>query len=99
MNKDKTESALLVTDLRFEGAGASERIIITLSTGEEEELDPDSLAYREPDLFCRAGKEKNTARFSRSPFIRILDGLREENGDFYLNICGRNLLLKKGNIQ
>jgi hypothetical protein len=99
MTEDTIKTSLLVTDLRFEGAGASERIIITLSNGDEEELDPDSLVYREPHLFCRAGKDKSTARFSRSPFIRILDGLREEKGDFYLNICGRNLLLKKGNIQ
>jgi len=88
--------AVFITGVRFEGFGSFERVIMNLTTGQTDELDPDTLYYRQNNaLYCSVLGGKFQARFMRSPSFHILDRLDEIEGSFYLTICGKRIKLEK----
>ncbi|MBN1532929.1 MAG: DUF1285 domain-containing protein [Spirochaetes bacterium] len=93
---DVEDAPVFVTGVRFEGFAAFERVFINLSTGEEEELDIQTLIYRKNNaLYCRVRQGSLTAKFRRSPSFHILERLDESGGRYYLTLCGKRIYLKK----
>jgi hypothetical protein len=86
---------VFVTDIRFEGFASFERAFIRLEGGDEEELRAETLFYRDNNLYCTVIKDGMTARFFRSPAVRILDRLTELNGEYSVNLCGKKIVLKR----
>ena len=91
------DAPYFVTGVRFEGFGTFERIFITLSSGESEELDPTTLFCKANNaLYCRIKKGRLTAKFKRSPSFNILERLDESpDGKYYVRLCGTNIELKR----
>jgi hypothetical protein len=87
---------LFITGARFDGFGSFEKVFITISTGEEEELDPETLYYRENNcLYCYVRKGRIPAKFSRSPSFQILERLEETDDIFFVDICGKRIVLRE----
>ncbi|HPR49756.1 MAG TPA: DUF1285 domain-containing protein [Spirochaetota bacterium] len=85
-----------VTGVRFEGFGPFEKIIMNLSNGETEVLDPSVLYYRDNNaLYCSVMKGKFEAKFMRSPSFHVLERLEETDGEFFLSLCGQRIKLEK----
>jgi hypothetical protein len=90
------DTPVFVTGVRFEGFGDFEKVHITLTTGDEEDLDIDTLHHRANNcLYCRVRNGRLIAKFKRSPSFQILDRLDESDDIFYLNICGRKIVLRR----
>lgn len=89
------DAPVFVTGVRFDGFAQCERIFLNLSTGQVEELNIESLVYRNSTLYCMIGDGSFMAKFKRSPAFHILDRLDESNGHYFLNICGRQIPLKQ----
>lgn len=90
------DAPYFVTGVRFEGFGVFEKILLTLSSGETEELDPNTLFCRENNaLYCRIKKGGMIAKFKRSPSFNILERLDEgPDGKYFVRLCGTNIELK-----
>lgn len=88
--------AVFVTGVRTEGFGDYERIYLTLTTGEEELLDPFSLSFKKNNcLYCLVRNGRMMARFKRSPSFRILERLQETDDIYFVRICGKRIVLKE----
>jgi hypothetical protein len=87
---------IFITGITIEGFGDSERILLNLSTGEVEELDIDSLFYRDNHcLYSYVRNGRIPAKFKRSPSYQILERLEESEDTFYLRIGGKRIVLKE----
>lgn len=90
------DAPYFVSGVRFEGFGSFERIFLTLSSGETEELDPNTLYCGDNNaLYCRIKKGRMIAKFKRSPSFSILERLDESSdGKYFVRLCGINIELK-----
>jgi len=86
---------IFITGVRFEGFSDFEKVIMNLSSGTEEILDVNTLVYRNSTLYCTVGNGEFPAKFMRSPAFHVLDRLDENNGHYYLTMCGRRIPLKQ----
>ena len=92
------DTAVFVTGVRYEGFGPFEKVFINLSTGKQEELDIETLYYRNNNaLYCRVMNGTMVAKFKRSPSFHILERLDENNGIYYVSLCGKRIQLKQEN--
>ncbi len=90
------DAPYFITGVRFEGFGSFETIYITLSTGEEEELDINSLYYKSNNsLYCYVREGRLPAKFKRSPSFQILERLEETDDTYYLKIQGKRIVLQE----
>ncbi len=90
------DTPVFVTGVRVEGFSFFENIYITLSTGEEEELDETSLNYSKPDgLYCRVRNGRMPAKFKRSPSFQLLERLQETDDTYYITIRGNKIVLEE----
>lgn len=90
------DTPVFVTGVRYTGFGEFEKVYLTLSTGESEELNPDLLFFRANNcLYTMVRNGLLPARFKRSPSFHILDRLEESDDIFYLRICGKRIVLKE----
>jgi len=87
------DAPVFVTGVLFQGFGPFEKIILNLTTGEPEELDISTLTFKNKTLYCRVKNGRLPAKFMRSPCFHILERLDERNGEFYLHLCGKNILI------
>ena len=90
------DTPYFITGVRFEGFASFERIFITLSSGDIEELDIYSLYCGANNaLYCRIKGGRMPARFMRSPSFYILERLEEEtDGQYSVRLCGQKIELK-----
>lgn len=90
------DAPYFVTGVRFEGFGTFERIFLTLSSGESEELHPLTLFCKSNHaLYCRIRNGRMIAKFKRSPSFNILERLDQDTtGRYYVKVCGVNVELK-----
>ena len=90
------DAPYFITGVQFNGFGAFERVFLTFSSGESEELDPSTLFCKPNNaLYCRIKRGRMTAKFYRSPSFHILERLEETpEGRYYIRICGINIELK-----
>jgi len=86
---------VFVTGVRFEGQDKFEKIFMNLSTGTSEQLNTETLIYRNNTLYCTLNSNSFPAKFNRSPSFHILDRLEEKNGEYFLDICGKRINLKQ----
>ena len=94
------DTAIFITGVRFTGFGVFEKIFINLSTLEEEELDIDTLYYKENGaLYCRVREGRFPAKFQRSPSFHILERLDERDGRYYITLCGKTIFLNTEGMQ
>ena len=85
---------VFISGVRFKGLGVFEKVLITASSGKEEELDVKTLLYKENSgLYCYVKNGKLPAKFRRSPCFQILERLEESDDTYYLNICGKKIVL------
>jgi len=89
------DAPVFITGVRFEGIAEFEKILLNLTTGNTEELDIDTLCYKNNTLYCRVGRGEFPAKFKRSPAFHILDRLDESRGEYFLNICGKRINIKQ----
>ncbi|MFW5861360.1 MAG: hypothetical protein ACOCWZ_03840 [Spirochaetota bacterium] len=90
------DTPLFVTGVRIEGFSFFEKIFITLSSGEEEELDETTLHYKQPEgLYCRVRNGRMPAKFKRSPSFQLLERLQETDDIYYLTIKGNKIVLEE----
>lgn len=87
---------VFITGVTIEGFGDFEKVLMNLSTGEVQELDIDTLYYRDNHcLYCYVRDGRIPAKFKRSPSFQILERLEESDDTFYLRIGGRRIVLKE----
>lgn len=91
------DAPFIVTGVRFTGFGDFEQAYITLKSGVEEELDPDSLYFKRADnsLYCMVRGGTMPAKFLRSPSFCVLERLEESEDTFHLTICGKRIVLRE----
>ncbi len=90
------DAPVFVTGARFEGFADFEKVLLTLSTGEEEELDNSTLHVRKGrELYCYVRNNTMLAKFKRSASFTLLDRLEESDDIFYLTIAGKKIILKE----
>ena len=90
------DTPVFVTGVRVEGFSFFEKIYITLTTGEEEELDETTLYYSRPDgLYCRVQDGRLPAKFKRSPSFQLLERLQETDDTYYISIKGNKVVLEE----
>ncbi len=89
------DAPYFVSGVEFDGFGSFERVFITLSSGENEELNPITIFYRKNNaLYCRVKNGRMIAKFKRSPSFSILERLEEtSDGKYFVKICGTNIEL------
>ncbi len=90
------DAPVFVTGVLCRGFGIHETIRLTLSTGEEEDLDIDSLSYgKDNALYCTVRQGTMPAKFRRSPSFELLERLDENCGRYYLTLCGKRIHLQQ----
>ncbi len=90
------DTPVFVTGVRFEGFGPFEKVMMNLSIGETEELEPSTLFYKENNaLYCSVRGGAFLAKFLRSPSFHLLERLEEADGHFFLNLCGQRIKLEQ----
>jgi len=90
------DAPIFVTGVRFKGFADFETVILTLSTGQEEELDVSTLHVRKgKELYCYVRNNTMLAKFKRSASFTILDRLEETDDIFYLTIAGKKIVLEE----
>lgn len=89
---------VFVNEAVIAGFGGNERVTITLSTGKTEELDIGTISSRNGRLYCRINNGSIKARFNTAPFYKIMEKLDEHNGNFYLNICGKSIIIREEDL-
>lgn len=88
------DTPVFITGVRFEGFGDFEKVYLNLSTGNVDQLDPDTLYYKDNNaLYCRVSQGKFPAKFMRSPSFHILERLDQSGDRYMLNICGKKIEL------
>ena len=87
---------IFITGIRYEGFGDFEKVYLNLSAGATEELNINSLIFKQNNaLYCSVKGGKFSAKFKRSPSFHILERLDEKNNQYYLNICGKSIILNR----
>ena len=90
------DAPIFVTGARFEGFADFEHVILTLSSGEEEELSIATLHIRKAaELYCYVRNNTMLARFKRSAAFTILERLEESDDIFYVTIAGNKIVLEE----
>lgn len=93
------DAPFVVRDLRRENAAAAgssprDRIVLMLSGGLEEPLDPATLHLNPRDvLYCRVRGGAFEARFGASSATRIADMLRPHHGGWAIDLEGRTWVI------
>jgi len=80
------DAPVFITGVRILGAGNSEKVHLSLSTGEDEMLDPDSLYLKNDCLYCYIRNGRMPAKFKWSPSFQILERIQENEDIYYLDI-------------
>lgn len=85
------DTPYFVTGVTFTGFGNFERVFLNLSSGENEELNCNTLYCKKNNaLYCRIKNGSMPAKFKRSPSFNILERLEESSdGKFNLRLCGQ----------
>ena len=80
-----------ITGVTYSGFGDFEKITLNISSGENEELDVNTLFCKSNNaLYCKVRNGTMPAKFKRSPSFSILERLEEdEKGKFYVRVCGQ----------
>jgi len=88
------DTPFFITGVLFEGTEHNEKVYLSISNEKEEELDVDTLHFKKNNcLYCYVMNKKYPARFKRSPAFHILDRLDESDDTYFLNICGKRIVL------
>lgn len=87
------DTALFVNAILFADDAQDASVLIYISSGETEVLDLDTLHFKNNALYCKVRGGRFDARFKRSPCYEIMSLLEETDDIYYLNICGRRLVL------
>ncbi len=70
------------------------KICVLLNDGTQEELDPESLTFRDEVVYAKVKNGKFPARFSRKAQNQLYQMIEEDNGNFYLSINGKRVRLE-----
>jgi hypothetical protein len=88
------DAPVFVSGIVVKGFGIFEQVVLQLSTGTEERLDPHMLFYRQGSgLYCYVRGGRLLAKFRRSPSFQLLERLEESDDTFYISICGEKVVL------
>ncbi|MBS1961992.1 MAG: hypothetical protein JST04_07240 [Bdellovibrionales bacterium] len=87
------DTARFVTGIAWKSE--TEPVELTLASGERENLDPSTIAFRPGRLTCRVGAKREEAKFLRQAYLELLmHALADENG-YTLRLGGKTIALGK----
>jgi hypothetical protein len=87
------DTPLFVTGIRYYKSDKEESLFVALTSGEVEKLDIDTLHYKNNALYCFVRNGAIPAKFKRSPSYEILQNIKENDDIYYLDICGKRIVL------
>ncbi len=87
------DAPLFVTGIRYYKSEIEEDLFIALTSGEVEKLDLETLHYKNNALYCFVREGNIPAKFRRSPSYEILQHIKDNDDIYYLDICGRKIVL------
>jgi hypothetical protein len=93
---DVDDTPLVARAARLDGAGADERVLMALSDGAEEALEPATLSVDEEGVLrARVRGGRLEARLSTSAVAALAGRLGDEAGQFFLTLAGRRLVIPR----
>ncbi len=89
------DAPLFVTGFRFINNDNKESILIALNSGEVEKLDLNTLHYKNNALYCFVRNGEILAKFKRSPSYDLLQDVNDNEDIYYLELCGKRIVLSE----
>jgi uncharacterized protein len=89
------DAPLFVTGFRIIKNDNEESILIALNSGEVEKLNLNTLHYKNNALYCFIKNGEIPAKFKRSPSYDLLQDIKDNDDIYYLELCGKRIVLSE----
>jgi hypothetical protein len=89
------DAPLFITGFRLIKNDDEESVLIALNSGEVETLDLNTLHFKNNALYCFVKNGEILAKFKRSPSYELLQDVKDNDDIYYLELCGRRIVLSE----